>query len=283
MRLRWKLMVVASALAGTAAAAYGELVLDISAPRASLVQIQAIASTILIQTADLHASFDAIKKKYGPDSETVLMTKPPRLVTRVSGKVVEEDGKVPKQFGDAWGLFVIGPPDRLESTFPFRINPREASPPGRKEVVPDAGSLRNQFGRKFPGKYLEFDKRDVVTDRCITISPADLGWIGKQLRFQSGTFCVEFWRGASPGSMLIGVAMANGDPWMRPFSRRICRWLTGTALARLATTDREPPPDYAACVLVDRPDRSGTDATLEAHVYEVRRDASLAYVLPPSK
>jgi hypothetical protein len=80
--------------------------------------------------------------------------------------------------------------------------------------------------------------------------------------------------------MLIGVALANGDPWMRPFSRRICSWLTTVALARVTTTDREPPPDYAACVLVDRPDRSGAAQTLEPHVYEVRRDVSLAYMLP---
>lgn len=117
-----------------------------------------------------------------------------------------------------------------------------------------------------------------MTDKCITISPADLGWLGEQLRFQSGAFCVVFWKGASPGSMLIGVALANGDPGMRPFIRRICRWLTATALARVAATDHEPPPDYAACVLVDRPNRSGAAETLQAHVYEVRRDATLEYV-----
>ncbi len=275
-------MVVASALAGTAAAAYGELVLDISAPRASLVQIQVIGSTVSIQTADLHDAFRAaMKKKYGPDAETILETKPVQLVTRISGKVVGQD-KVPKQFADAWGLFVIGPPGHLESTFPFQIDPRKAPAPGMKGV-PDVQSLRNQFGKQFPARYLEFDNRDAVMDRCITILPADLGWVGKQLRFRSGTFCVEFWRGASRGSMLVGVALADGDPWMRPFSRRICRWLTAVSLARVAATDREPPPDYAACVLVDRPTRSGAAETLDAHVYEVRRDASLAYVLPPVK
>jgi hypothetical protein len=46
----------------------------------------------------------------------------------------------------------------------------------------------------------------------------------------------------------------------------------------VTATDRDPPPDYAACVLVDRPDRSGAAETLEAHVYEVRRNATLAYV-----
>jgi hypothetical protein len=78
--------------------------------------------------------------------------------------------------------------------------------------------------------------------------------------------------------MLIGVALAPGDPWLRPFARRICRSLTVLALARVAAIDREPAPDYAACVLVDRPDRSGAGETLTAYVYEVRRDATLASI-----
>lgn len=275
-------MIVGAAVTGMAAAAYGELVLDVSAPRASLVHIRAISSNISIEMADLHPAFEAMKKKYGPDAQTVLQTKPPRLITRVDGKVVEQQDKVPKQFANAWGLFVVGPPGRLESIFPFQIDPRKAPAPGTKRE-PGVRRLRHQFGQEFPVEYLEFDDRDAVTDRCITISPADLGWAGKQLRFKSGTFCVEFWRGASPGSMLIGVTLADGDPWMRPFSRRICRWLTAVALARLAATDREPPPDYAACILVDRPDRSGTSETLKVHVYEVRRDTTLAYMLPPAK
>jgi hypothetical protein len=78
--------------------------------------------------------------------------------------------------------------------------------------------------------------------------------------------------------MLVGVALADGDPWMRPFARRMCRWITATALARVAATDHEPYPDYAACMLVDRPGRSGATQTMQAHVYDVRRDATLAYV-----
>jgi hypothetical protein len=276
MQSRWKLMIVAGAVAATAvAAAYGEFVLDIRTPRASLVEIHAITSSVSILMADYHHAIEAMKKKYGPDAQTVLETRPPRLITRVNGKVVEQD-RAPGQFSDARGLFVIGPPGRLESTFPFQIDPRKAPALGSKGE-PGAGHLKSRFGKELPAKYLEFDDRDAVTDTCITIS-SDLGWLGRQLRFQSGTFCVVFWKGASPGSMLIGVALANGDPWMRPFTRRICRELTAIALARVAATDHEPPPDYAACLLVDRPDRSGAAETLQAHVYEVRRDATLAYV-----
>jgi hypothetical protein len=270
MRLRWKWMIVAGAVT---AAAYGELILDIRTPHASLAEVHGITSTVSIPLGDYQ---EAMKKKYGPDADTVLTNHPPRAITRVGGKVVEDD-KAPGKFSDARGVFVIGLRGHLESTFSFEIDLR-APPTSGSKGEPSAQYLKSWFGKNFPTKYLEFDDRDVVTDKSITISPADLGWLGEQLRFQSGAFCVVFWKGASPGSMLIGVALANGDPGMRPFIRRICRWLTATALARVAATDHEPPPDYAACVLVDRPNRSGAAETLQAHVYEVRRDATLEYV-----
>jgi len=274
MRLRWKVLIVAVFL--VVAAGYGELVRDIRTPRAALHQSHALTTNVLFQTDNLRTAADAMKKKYGPDAETMLITNPMRLVTKMNDKVVEET-KAPIQFAEAAGLFVIGPSGHLESTFPFQINPRKAPVRGRK-AEPSVRFLKSRFGKELPADLLAFDDRDAVTDTCITMSSDDLGGVGKLLRFQSGIFCVVYWRGASPGSMLIGVPLAEGDPWMRPFGRRICRWLTTIALARIRANDREPPPDYAACVLVDRPDRSGAAETLKAHVYEVRRDASLAYI-----
>jgi hypothetical protein len=277
MRFGLKLMVVAGAVAATAAAAaYGEFVLDIRVPRAALVEVHAVTSSVSILMADYGHAVETMKKKYGPDAETALETRPPRLITRLGGKVVEEV-RAPGQFSDARGLFVIGPRGRLESTFPFQIDPREAPTFGTMGE-PAARYLKSRFEKALPTKYFEFDDRDAVTDTCITISPADVGWLGGKLRFQSSAFCVVFWKGASPGSMLIGVALADGDPWMRSFARRVCRWFTEIALVRVAATDREPPPDYAACLLVDRPNRSGAAEMLQVHVYEVRRDATLAYV-----
>jgi hypothetical protein len=276
MRLRWKWMIVAGGVAIAAAAAVGELVLDIRTPGASLVEVYAIATTVSILIEDRDHAVQALRKKYGPDAEIVLEIQPPRLVTRIKGKVIEEE-RAPGQFSDARGLFVVGPLGWVASTFPFQIDPRERPAFGR-QGEPSVRYLKDRFGKILPAKYFEFDDRDAVTDTCITISPADLGWVGRRLDVQTGTFCVIFWKGASPGSMLIGVALADGDPWMRPFTRRICRWLTGIALGRVAATDREMPPDYAACLLVDRPNRSGAGGTLQAYVYEVRRDATLAYV-----
>jgi hypothetical protein len=276
MPLRAKGLIVAAAVAAVAAAAFGELVLDVRTPRASLVEIHAVANSVDIQMADYHRAVEVMKTKYGPDAETVLQNRPPRLITHVKGKIVEEK-RAPGEFSDARGIFVIGPRGALESTFPFQIDPREAPAFGR-QGEPSVQYLKSRFEDKFPAKYLAFDDRDAVTDTCITMSPADLGWLGRPLNFASGTFCVVFWKGASPGSMLIGVALADGDPWMRPFSRRICRHLTTIALARVAATDHDAPPDYAACLLADRPNRSGAEETLQVHAFEVRRDASLATV-----
>jgi hypothetical protein len=276
LRSRWKSAIVTAAVAAIAAAILGELVFDIRTPRASVMEVHAVTTSVSILMEDYNRADEAMKKKYGPEAETAIETHPPRQVTRVNGKIVEEV-KSPGRFSDARGLFVIGPRGRLESTFPFQIDPRKAPAPDRQRE-PGVEYLKSRFGKGFPAKYLQFDDRDAVTDTCITISSADLGWIGRQLNFESGTFCVVFWRGASPGSMLIGVALADGDPWMRPFTRRICRRLTAIALERVTATDRDAPPDYAACLLVDRPNRSGAKETLQVHTFEVRRDATLAYV-----
>lgn len=59
---------------------------------------------------------------------------------------------------------------------------------------------------------------------------------------------------------------------MRPFSRRLCRVITEAALADLVASSHEQP-IYAACVLVDRPDRTGptgAQTAFTSEVYEVR-------------
>src|SRR5207244_13002382 len=102
MRLGWKLMVVAGAVAAAAAAAYGEFVLDLRVPHAALVEIHAVTSSVSILMADYDHAVEAMKKKYGPGAETALENHPPRLITRVRGQVVEE-AKAPGQFSDARG------------------------------------------------------------------------------------------------------------------------------------------------------------------------------------
>src|SRR4051812_21791903 len=124
-------MVVTGAVAGAAAVAYGELVLDIRASRSSLAETHAITNGTSIHMSDYDRDIESMKQKYGPDTETALLTPPPRLVARMEGKVLEEK-RIYAKFLDAKGLFVIGPYGRPGSTFPFQIDPLKAPPPGRK-------------------------------------------------------------------------------------------------------------------------------------------------------
>jgi hypothetical protein len=273
MRMRWNMTIAAGAAAAMVAIAYAELVADIRAPRSSLTEMHAVGSSISIRMDDFRRAGKAMKAKYGPTAQTSLYTPGANLTTVVDSKVVEE-GKLPAQFSDANGLFVVGPPGRVESTFPFRLDPRKM--PGFGEKSESAATLKGRFGKEFPARYFEFGDADAIVDTCVGLSGPDLGRLGALLQIETGTFCIVFWKGAARASMLIGIVLARGDPWMRPFAPRICRSLTAIALARVAATDREPPPDYAACLLVDRPDRTGAAETLTAHVYEVRRDATLA-------
>ena len=87
------------------------------------------------------------------------------------------------------------------------------------------------------------------------------------------------WNRANGESMLINVTLANGDPWMRPFSRRLCRTITEATLTKFYPKIAVRP-TYAACVLVDRPERTGptgAQTAFTSDVYEVR-SADLARI-----
>jgi hypothetical protein len=267
MRLRWKLTLAAGVVAALAALAYAELVADIRAPRSSLAKKQEIQPGLGVTTADFQRAEDEMKRKWGPRAQTKIEASGV-LTTTVDGKVVQQS-KLPAEFYDASGIFVIGRPGQLESTFPFHIDPHKD--PDEAESHEPLTALKKRLG-------IEFNDDDAAADTCVALSSSDLGRLGTLLRFETGTFCVVYWRGASPASMLIGVVLAHGDPWMRPFSERICRSLTSIALWRVADVDRTPPPDYAGCLLVDRPDHTDVGQMLRAHVYEVRRDSTLARI-----
>ncbi|SEN02601.1 hypothetical protein [Bradyrhizobium sp. OK095] len=268
-RLKW-LIVITIALV---AVVVGEFILDLRAPRSALRQMHAITTTLSVRTADYNAFEAAMEKKYGPKAASILDLHSSRMTTRIDGKLVE-DRPAPTWFSDARGFFLVGTEGHA-STFPFAIDPAKPPEFGQQGGL-GVGFLKTRWGNRLPAKYLDFDDREVVTDTCVTVSSSDFGWPGQLLFIRSGAFCVQFWKGSSPGSMLIGVVVTEGDPWMRPFTRRLCRWLTSKALGRIAATDREVPPDYAACVLVDRPDRPAVSEKLQSYVYEVRRDATLA-------
>ena len=58
---------------------------------------------------------------------------------------------------------------------------------------------------------------------CVVLAASDLGSVGAAVRLESVTFCVVEWTGSRPASMLIGAPLTDGSPFVRPFSRRICR------------------------------------------------------------
>ncbi|MFK4511575.1 hypothetical protein IQ17_01853 [Bradyrhizobium daqingense] len=269
LRLQWPIVIVVVLVAIAAS----ELIFDLRAPRSELHQMHAITTTVSLQTAGYNAFEAEMEKKYGPNVVTLLDLQSSRMTAKINGKLVD-DRPAPSWFSDARGFFLVGKEGAM-STFPFSINPAEPPEPGRHGGL-GAGYLRTRWAKRLPAKYVDFDDRDVVTDTCVTISSSDFGWPGRFLLLRNGAFCVQFWKGSSPGSMLIGVVVADGDSWMRPFTRRLCRWFTSKAIGRVAATDRAVPADYAACVLVDRPNRPSVPEKLQSYVYEVRRDATLA-------
>lgn len=275
MRLRTKAALAATLAVATPALCYAELVLDLRTPRSNLAQVQAVASHISIQMADYHRKIEAMKVKHGPDAQTMLHTPGARFTTVVHGVLVEE-GRLPFEFNSVTGLFAIGPRGRIETRFPFQLDPRKL--PAANERTAPADAVKSRFAKELPARYLDFDSRDAMTDTCTGLSRSDAPVLGTLVRLEAATFCVIYWKGTQSASMLIGVALAPGDPWLRPFARRICRHLTAIAIERIGAIDREAPPDYAACLLVDRPTRTGASETLTAYVYEVRRDATLALI-----
>src|SRR6516165_2957370 len=100
-----------------------KLVADIRAPRSSLAKKQAIEASLSVTTADFHRAEEDMKRKWGPHAQTSIAASGV-LTTTVNGKVVQQSN-LPAQFYDASGIFVVGLPGQLQSTFPFHIDPHK--------------------------------------------------------------------------------------------------------------------------------------------------------------
>ena len=226
------------AAAAIATAGFAEFVLDIRTPRSGLTAAGALAAIISFPTGE---------------------------------------SDPPKKLAGMYGLFVVNPHGDVEQLFPFSIVPGNA---GSSALRPNFGQLRDRFEVGFPASPKAYDAGP--TENSCAARPAaelGLGRLTALLRLRSQSYCVVRWGGALPGArpgvMLVSITLADADPWMRPFARRICRTLTETALASLGNAPR---PDYAACVLVDRPGRirpGDAQDTYKTVVYEVR-DGTLA-------
>ncbi len=248
---------------------YAELVLDIRTPLSDLFQTHALGASASLSMFDYNQKVVQFHKLYGDRAHVLLETSSGKARVEIDGKVVDE-WQIERQFSSIYGMFVVSDGADRESIFPFDIEPGKI-PDGHE---PNIARLMGHFEATLPAKYLDFSDVDWARGYCAVPSSSKIGFgqFVNWLHVRSETFCIVHWNGAGGGSILVSVTLAEGDPWMRLFSRRLCRAITETALAELAMSSQERP-TYAACVLVDRPDRTGSTGAQTAftsEVYEVR-------------
>jgi hypothetical protein len=258
-------------------AAYGEFVLDFRGAHSQLKSESTLAAITLTSYGDRDSKLKEARAKYGDrvraQDDVSAGTFDGKWTITVDDSVIEQ-GPITVTLAGMYGLFAVTSEQTIQGIFPFDIDP----PMPKLSGVPKVNRLQERF-ENFPKKFLAFSDDDVSLDSCQAPEPPafEIGLLAKWLPIQSQAFCIAHWKGPRPASMLIGVTLANGDPWMRPFTRWICRSMTLAALGKLASPDRQLP-TYAACVLVDRAGRrKPRDAhdAFETVVYEIR-DRTLA-------
>lgn len=263
------------ALVALCALAIGELVFDWWTPPSDFAQSHALGVNVGVSLVPYNKLTQEMKEKYGDRAKVSFEFPPGRTTVERDGEIVYDETPAPR-LNDVIGVFMVGKrKGATDMPFPFRLAPDQDLNRVERKL---ATALRNRFGKSLPQRWLSFSDQDWSIDRC-TALPAGLGLggVGLLMRLGKGTACVVTWRRAQPVpvSMLISVSVAKGDPWMRPFSRRLCRAITDTALAQLGPGERDRP-GYAACVLADRPGRQGAQQTLSSYVYSVGPDLQLA-------
>jgi hypothetical protein len=259
--------------AGAVLAAYAEWVMDIRSPHSDLSVVRALGASAHLSMVKYNKKVEQMRNAYGDRAHVILEASTGKTTVTLDDRTIEES-QIVRQFGGMYGVFVVKARDVNVSIFPFALDPGEIP----SDHEPNIARLQSRFEKGLVAGYLTFNDTDWTRDSCAAPPVSDLGFgsLAALLRLKSGTFCLVNWKGPRPGSMLIGVARAEGDPWMRPFARWICRKLTAAALDKLSSRDRKMP-TYAACVMVDRPDRTGSPGAQDAFtsiVYEVQDGAS---------
>lgn len=258
-----------------AIAAYGEFILDVRGPHSQLRSEQALAAITSTSYADRDARLKEAVAKYGNRAQANDSvpggTINGKWTITVDGNPVEE-GPIIVKLAGMYGLFAVTSDDNIEGIFSFSIVPDSTT----LSTTTSVKLLQDRFA-ELPARFVAFADSDMTIDSCAASPPSELGFgsIGAWLGMQAQTACVVHWNGPHPSSMLISVTLANGDPWMRPFARWICRWLTSANLRKLAASNHQPP-TYGACVLVDRADRRRPRDAHDAFksvVYEIRGNA----------
>jgi len=267
-----KLLAAAALAAVAIGALYNEFILDIRAPRSNLFREAALGTSAYLSLVEYNEKVKRIQAQYGERGHVFLEGATGDVTVKVDDQVIERS-RVERRFASMHGLFVISGRGAADSIFPFDIEPGKV--PERSDREPNVARLKSDFADEFPTKYLAFSDRDWTRGPCAAPPVAEL-WterLAQWLHLRKATFCVINWRGGPARAMLIVVLLADGDPWMRPFVRRICRRTTEAAIARAVAGAGRP--DFAACVLVDRPARNGPSGAQDAFAsvtYEVRAD-----------
>ena len=262
-----------AAVAIIGAIAYGELVYDWRTSRSSQSISHAITVNYSLSLVSYNKHAAEMVQKYGEQVKTSLAGDTGIVEVTLDDKVVETH-REKRTLEQVFGMLVIRSRNGIVSTrFPFSLAAHQDLAGLYMRV---ADRLRNRF--KQPKAWYEFSDEDWTIDRCETL-PAGLGLgaVGEMLRLREGTACVVTWKGSQPGSMLISVSRADGDPWMRPFAGRICRGITQAALKRFDPVAPDSP-KYAACILADRPDYATAKESLTLSVYSVEAGNTLAWM-----
>jgi hypothetical protein len=273
VRLLWKNIGIAVAAVALCALGWFELVADWRTPRSDFVQSHAIGANVSTSLVKYNALVKEMKQQHGERTNVSLEFPGARMRVEQDGKTIREE-TLAQKFSDVIGMFMVGRRGRAtDMLFPFRLAPDQDL--NRVEHTL-AAAIRGRFGKGLPQRWTSFTDQDWSIGECIHLpSGLGLGGVGLLIGLRKGTACVVTWRRPQPVSMLVSVNLAQGDPWLRPFSRRLCRAITETALAQIDRGEANRPA-YAACILADRPDRKGAKDMLTSHAYSVGPGGRLA-------
>jgi hypothetical protein len=260
--------IAVAALAG--AIGYAELVHDWRAERSDQVTRVVASVTYSLSLEAYNKMLADNKERYGDRAKVDMDLQTGEIQVTLDGQVVERRTETKSMTG-VQGMFAMGrTKDDVGARFPFRIAFHSDLEPSRALVL----FLKQRFKRA-PEAWFQFDDEDWTIDRCASLSDGfGFGFVGKAL-LREGTACVVTWKGQQPSSMIVSVSRADGDPWLRPFARRLCRAIVSAALKRF-DPDAPGSPKYAACILADRPAYVSVSKSLVADVYAVGPGNSVA-------
>jgi hypothetical protein len=265
--------ITAAAIAAIAAASYLEFGLDIRTPRSRDFMAGVVGTNVRIPPARYNAVAAAMKAKYGPDARTWVSAH--GTTTRLYGHVVASE-ELPFRFFEAVGLTLVGKTPGTVSTFPFRISPERL--PRRVEENFLATTISVRFQRVLKPRVLDFRNNDYLIAPCWNFSAAELNLpvASRLLSLGRTTLCMVMWKHVPITRMLVGVTIADGGAWIRPFARGACRVLAYAWLEKARAMAGAERPDYLQCMLADRP--QSREHSVSTLVYELRQDDTLALI-----